>query len=292
MQVGVLFPQIEIGDDPGKIRAFAEAAEDLGYSHLAMYEHVLGAERSRRPEWWRGVYDVTNPFHEVFVLLGFLAAVTKRVELAPSILVLPQRQTALVAKQSAEVDVLSGGRLRLGVGIGWNHVEFEALGMSFRDRGKRVEEQIEVLRLLWTTRLVDYTGRWHRIDRAGVNPMPIQRPIPVWIGADAEVAVKRAARIADGWFPYLQPDDEGRARLERFRTYVREAGRDPASVGLEGRVHTRGKTPEQWAATADAFRGMGMTHLQLTTQRGGFKTVNEHIDAMRRFREVAAPLFA
>jgi probable F420-dependent oxidoreductase len=292
VQVGVLLPQTEIGNDPGAIREFAQAAEELGFAHIAFYEHVLGAERGGRPSWWRGVYDHTSAFHECFVLLGFLAAVTKRVGLVPAVLVLPQRQTALVAKQAAEVDVLSRGRLRLGVGLGWNHVEFEALGMNFRDRGRRIEEQIEVLRLLWTQELLDYKGRWHRIDRAGLNPLPVQRPIPIWMGADAEEAVKRAARLADGWFPYLQPDPDGVARLERFRDYVREAGRDPARVGVEGRVYTRTTPdPERWAETAESFRALGVSHLQFTTLRSGYQTLEQHLAAMRRFRETS-PVFA
>jgi probable F420-dependent oxidoreductase len=292
VQVGVLLPQTEIGNDPSAIREFAQATEDLGYAHIAFYEHVLGAERSGRPSWWRGVYDHTSAFYECFVLLGFLAAVTKRVGLVPAVLVLPQRQTALVAKQAAEVDVLSGGRLRLGVGLGWNHVEFEALGTNFRDRGRRIEEQMEVLRALWTKELLDYKGRWHRIDRAGLNPLPIQQPIPIWMGADAEVAVRRVARLADGWFPYLQPDPEGVARLERFREYVRDAGRDPARVGVEGRVYTRtSPDPERWAATAQAFRDLGVSHLQFTTLRSGYQTLEQHLAALRRFRETA-PVFA
>ncbi len=292
VQVGALFPQVEIGADPTQIKAWAQAVEDLGYSHIAAYEHVLGAERARRPSWWRGTYDNTNPFHEVFVLLGFLAAVTTRIGFAPSVLVLPQRQTALVAKQTAELDVLTGGgRLRLGVGVGWNHVEFEALGMNFRDRGRRMEEQIEVLRLLWTGELVDYRGKWHRIDRAGLNPRPIQRTIPVWVGADSEPAERRAARVADGWFPYLQPDDEGRARLERFRGYLREAGRDPAGFGLEGRVHAWRGDLDSWVATARAFRDMGFGYVQFNTMRSGCRTVDDHIAKLRRFREAAVDLF-
>ncbi len=292
MRVGALFPQTEIGNDPGAIRAFAQAVEDLGYSHLATYEHVLGAERAGRPSWWRGTYDNTNAFHEVFVLLGFLAGVTKRIGFAPSILVLPLRQTALVAKQAAEIDVLSGGRLRLGVGVGWNHVEFEALGTNFRDRGRRIEEQIEVLRLLWTRDLVDYRGRWHRIDRAALNPMPIQRPIPIWMGADSEPAERRAARIADGWFPYLQPDDEGRARLERFQGYLREAGRDPTTFGLEGRVHAARGDVDYCAKTAHALRDLGFGYLQFNTMRSGCRTVDEHIGKLRSFRDAGADLFA
>jgi probable F420-dependent oxidoreductase len=291
VRIGALLPQTEIGADPGALRAWAQAADELGYSHIAAYEHILGAERANRPAWWRGVYDITDAWHEIFVVYGYLAAVTRRLGFATSVLVLPLRPTALVAKQAAELDLLCGGKLRLGVGIGWNHVEFEALGVDFRDRARRMEEQIEVLRLLWTTERVDYTGRYHRIDRAGLRPLPRQRPIPIWIGADAEAAVKRAARVADGWFPYLQPDDEGRARLERFRGYAREAGRDPNSIGLEGRVAAAKRSVEEWVRLAEGFRGMGFGWLQFNTLRAGFTSVEQHIDALRRFREAATHLF-
>lgn len=288
MRVGVVYPHQEIGDDPVRIAAFAQAAEDLGYAHIVAYDHVVGADPAGRPSW-RGPYTHRDAFHEPFVLFGYLAAVTKKLELAFGIVILPQRQTVLVAKQAATLDVLSSGRVRLGAGIGWNQVEYEALGMSWRDRAKRVEEQIEVLRLLWTNEVVDFTGRWHRIDRAELKPLPAQRPIPIWMGADEEVAVKRVARLADGWFSHLAPNEEGRAALERFRGYVRDAGRDPSAVGVEGRVPATG-SPDDWAHKAETFRDMGMTHLELRT--GGSKLPNfeAHIEAMRRFRETA-PVF-
>jgi probable F420-dependent oxidoreductase len=289
VRVGVVYPHQEIGDDPARIAAFAQAAEDLGYAHIVAYDHVLGADPAGRPEWWKGAYTHRDAFHEPFVLFGYLAAITKKLELAFGILILPQRQTALVAKQAATLDVLSRGRVRLGVAIGWNHVEYEALGMSWRDRARRIEEQIEVLRLLWTQEVVDYTGRWHRIDRAGIKPLPVQRPIPLWMGADEEVAVKRVARLADGWFSHLAPNDEGRAALERFRGYVREAGRDPARIGVEGRVAATG-SPDEWVRKAEAFRDMGMTHLELRTAGSKLPDLDAHIAAMRRFRE-AAPVF-
>ena len=289
VRVGIVYPHQEIGDDPAGIAAFAQAAEDLGYAHIVAFDHVLGADPAGRPSWWKGTYTHRDAFHEPFVLFGYIAAVTKTLELALGIVILPQRQTALVAKQAATLDVLSRGRVRFGAAIGWNHIEYEALGMNWRDRAKRIQEQIEVLRLLWTEELVDYTGRWHRIDRAGIKPLPVQRPIPIWMGADEEVAVKRVARLADGWFSHLAPNDEGRAALERFRGYVREAGRDPAQVGVEGRVAATG-SPDEWARQAEAFRDMGMSHLELRTAGSKLRDLDAHIDAMRRFRE-AAPVF-
>lgn len=307
-RVGVVLPQTEIGSDPVLVREYAKTVEELGYDHLIAYDHVLGADPSGRPGGWPYPYTHADPFHEVFVLLTFVASVTTRLEVAPGVLVLPQRETALVAKQAATLDVLSGGRVRLGVGLGWNYVEFEALGMRFNDRGHRIEEQIEVLRLLWTHELVDYTGRWHRIDRAGIHPLPLQRPIPVWMGGYAESALRRIARIADGWFVptrpvsgplstgrlrtvrtgrLFTPDDRGRALLERFRTYVRDAGRDPDAVGVEARVDATLGGIEAWAGAAEAFAAMGVTHLSFHTAGAGFVTVRDHLRAIRAFREAA-----
>ena len=290
MRVGVVFPQLEIGTDPAKVKAYAQAVEDLGYAHLVAFDHVLGADISTRPAW-RGAYNATSMFHEVFVLFGFLAACTTRLELAPAVVILPQRQAVLVAKQAAEVDVLTNGRTRLGVGLGWNEVEYEALGEKFRDRARRIEEQIEVLRLLFTKQVVDYKGRWHRIDRAGLNPLPVQRPIPIWMGGNADAAVRRIARIADGWFTHLQPDDAGRARLAEFRSHLREASRDAATFPIEGRVAAAKRTPDDWARIAQGFADMGMTHLEFSTMGAGCATVDDHIALIRRFRETA-PVFA
>ena len=202
MQIGVIFPQTEIGTDPIAVRDYAQAAESLGYQHLVAYDHVMGANADSRPGW-SGAYRHTDQFYEPFVLFGYLAAATQRIELVTGILILPQRQTALVAKQSATVDILSGGRLRLGIGIGWNDVEYEALGENFHDRGRRSEEQIEVLRSLWTQESVTVQARWHRITDAGINPLPSQRPIPIWFGGRADRVLRRIARYGDGWFPNL-----------------------------------------------------------------------------------------
>src|SRR6266404_7156909 len=215
MQVGVIFPQTEIGADPVAVRDYVQAAENLGYAHLLVYDHVLGAD-AQRHAGWSGGYTAKDMVHEPFVAFGYIAALTQRLELGTAVLVLGQRQTALVAKQAAEVDVLSGGRLRLGIGIGWNHVEYEALGENFHNRGRRSEEQIAVLRALWTQDVVDFHGRWHHIRHAGLNPLPIQRPIPLWLGGGrpgGEAVIERIGRLADGWFPQFAPDDEGRATL-------------------------------------------------------------------------------
>src|SRR5687768_14762170 len=229
MRVGVVFPQTELGGDAGAARAYAEAVEGLGYRHLLVYDHVLGADPEVH-KGWSGPYDVHTTFHEPFVFFGFLAAVTSALELVTGIIILPQRQTALVAKQAAEVDLLSGGRLRLGVGVGWNAVEYEALGKDFHDRGARSEEQIALLRALWTAPAITFDGRWERVVEAGLNPLPVQRPIPLWIGGYAEATLRRVGRLGDGWFPWREPTDAMRAAVERLRGYARAAGRDPAAI--------------------------------------------------------------
>jgi probable F420-dependent oxidoreductase len=275
VQIGVVFPQTEIGPDPGGVRAFAQAAEEIGYRHLLAYDHVLGADVSKRADW-PGPYTSEHQFHELFVLFGYLAAVAPALELVAGVLVLPQRQTALVAKQAAEVDLLTGGRLRLGVGLGWNYVEFEALGEDFGNRGRRSEEQIEVLRRLWTETVVDFEGQWHRIPAAGIKPLPVQRPIPIWIGGSAEAAIRRAARIADGFFPQRPLEGSWPATIERFRTWAEEAGRDSDAIGIEQRIDVSRGTPDDWRATAEEWRELGATHLSLATMRGGLD-VEGHI---------------
>ncbi len=276
MEFGVVFPQTEIGADPGGVRAFAQAAEEIGYGHLLAYDHVLGADLSQRSDW-PGPYTSEHQFHELFVLFGYLAAVAPGLELVAGVLVLPQRQTALVAKQAAEVDLLTGGRLRLGVGLGWNYVEFEALGEDFRNRGRRSEEQVEVLRRLWTEPVVEFDGRWHRIPAAGINPLPVQRPIPIWIGGSAEVAIKRAARLADGFFPQRPLEDGWPATMERFRAWAEEAGRDPASIGVEQRIDVSGGTPDDWRASVEEWRALGATHVSVVTMRAGLN-VDGHVE--------------
>ncbi len=213
MRVGAVFPQTEIGADPAVIRDYVQAVEGLGFDHLTAIDHVLGAGAPSGPPWAK-FYTRERMFHEPLLLFAHLAAVTERIEFATAILILSQRQTALVAKQAAQLDVFCGGRTRLGIGIGWNAVEFEALNENFRDRGRRVEEQVEVLRRLWSEDLVTFEGRWHRLSDVGINPPPVQRPVPVWFGAFETVAIRRAARLGDGWIvnPRTPPGDEGRPR--------------------------------------------------------------------------------
>jgi probable F420-dependent oxidoreductase len=278
MQIGAVFPQTEIGDDPLVIRDWAQAVEGLGYRHLLAFDHVLGAGTDTRPGW-RG-YTSDTAFHEVFVLFGYLAAITSTVELVTGVLVLPQRQTALVAKQAAEVAVLSGGRLRLGVGVGWNAVEYEALGEAFGDRGLRSEEQVAVLRALWAEPTIDYSGRWHHIDHAGIKPRP-RHTIPVWFGGNAEAVLRRVGRIGDGWFPQRSPDDEAAGMLDRIRGYARDAGRDANELGFEPRLTLADVPEEDRADFATGWRGLGATHLCVNTMGLGLATADDHVAALR-----------
>ena len=267
------------------MKDFAQAAEALGYEHLLVFDHVLGADASRRAEWNRP-YSSVDLFHEPFVLFGYLAAVTEKIELCTGIIILPQRQTALVAKQTAEVDVLTGGRLRLGIGVGWNEVEYEALGQDWGNRGRRSAEQVEVLRLLWTQEVVNYEGRYHRITHAGINPLPVQRPIPVWFGGGAPQVVRRIARMGDGWFPQFQPDAAGQERIGELRALAEGYGRKAADIGIEGRVALADSdNADDWNRLAAAWDEAGATHLSVNTMRAGLKGPDQHIDAIRRFRE-------
>jgi probable F420-dependent oxidoreductase len=284
VKFGAVFPQIEFGNDPVAIRDYAQAAEGMGFEHIIVYDHVVGANAASRPGW-SGAYNHNNPFHEPFVFFGYLAGVTETIGLVTAVIILPQRQTALVAKQAAEVDVLSGGRLRLGIGTGWNQVEYEALGENFHNRGRRSEEQIKLMRQLWTNELVTFDGRWHKVTDAGINPLPVQRPIPVWLGGSADQVIKRVATIADGWFPAMRPDDRVRAALDRIRSLATEAGRDPADIGIQSSVSIRESTPDDWRADIDTWRELGATHMSVNTMNAGITTPQGHIDAIRKFNE-------
>ena len=291
MRIGVVFPQTEIGPDAGAIKAFAQAAEDLGYRHLLAYDHVLGASTRARAEF-RGPYTSESMFHEVLVLFGYLAGVTEHLEMASAVLILPQRQAALVAKQAAEVDRLSGGRLRLGVGVGWNEVEYNGLNEDFHNRGRRCEEQIAVMRALWTRNVIDYRGRWHRIPDAGINPLPVQQPIPVWIGGYVAATMERIGRLADGWFPQSQegeaPAAGVRADLERIALAALAAGRDPADIGMEPRIRLDRIPRDAWGTLTRAWRDTGASHLSIITMEGGLDPEG-HVRLMRDFAERVDP---
>ncbi|MDP6707980.1 MAG: LLM class F420-dependent oxidoreductase [Alphaproteobacteria bacterium] len=289
MKFGFSFPTAEIGNDPGQIRDVFQTIEGLGYDFVTMPEHVLGA-RDPVADDWRAYYTRERPFHEPFVLYGFAAAVTTTLELATAILILPQRQTALVAKQAAELDVVSGGRARLGVGIGWNEIEFDVLGENYRNRARRMEEQVAVLRRLWTEELVTFEGEWHRLDDVGINPMPVQRPIPLWVGAFQPPAIARAGRIGDGWYlnPRQLPDDETRAHIATFHAAAREAGRDPASLGMDATIWSHEGTPDDWRRLVADWRALGVSHITFRTMQADLPDTAAHLAAAKRFREAVA----
>ena len=287
MRLGAIFPQTEIGSDPVAVRDFAQAAEGLGYEHLLVFDHVLGADTSVRQGWDRP-YSSADMFHEPFVLFGYLAGLTETIEMVTGVLILGQRQTSLVAKQAAEVDVLTGGRLRLGIGVGWNAVEYEGLSESFANRGRRSEEQIELMRQLWTNEVVDFHGRYHNVTHAGINPLPVQRPIPVWFGGGAPQVVKRIGRMGDGWFPQFEPNSEGAERIAEMRGYATEAGRDPSAIGIEGRIGIAADDQANWQKLAESWAEVGATHLSVNTMRAGLQGPDQHIEAIRRFKETVS----
>ena len=260
MQLNAMFPTRDIGNDPAKIRDWAQAAEDLGYAYIEVPDHVFGAAAR---DGWTPRYNETDPFHETFVMLGFLAAVTTRIRLSSGILIAPQRQTGLIAKQAAEVDLLSGGRLRLGIGSGWNHVEYEALGTDWKTRGARQAEQARVLRQLWSGELVDFDGRFHKLKAVNIVPPPVQRPIPIWFGGSSEAVVKRAARLGDGWMPIMAPDAEAEQKLAMLREELGKHGRDPAKFGLEGWLRMNEADPQQWGEAAEGWRRLGADFVML-----------------------------
>jgi len=276
MQIGVVYPQTELAPDPATIRAYVGGVENLGFRHLLAYDHVLGADPVAYPGW-DGPYDVDTTFHEPFVMFGFLAAVTN-LELVTGIIIAPQRQTALIAKQAAEVDILTNGRFRLGVGIGWNQVEYASLGQDFRTRGRRQEEQIGLLRRLWTERTVDHDGEFDHISGAGIAPLPVQRPIPIWMGGASKAAFRRIGRLADGWFPMTAPGE----RLDQARALISDgaadAGRDPGSISMEGRIGA-GK---EVARHAEKWQEAGASHLTVDTMRAGYEGVNGHLKALEQ----------
>ncbi|HEY5351409.1 MAG TPA: LLM class F420-dependent oxidoreductase [Streptosporangiaceae bacterium] len=279
MQIGVVFPQTELGPEAGAVRAYGRRVEELGFQHVMAYDHVLGADPAVH-QGWNGPYDVRTTFHEPMVMFGFLAALTS-LELVTGIIILPQRQTALVAKQAAEVDLLSGGRFRLGVGLGWNQVEYEALGQEFRTRGRRIEEQVGLMRRLWTEESVTHEGEFDRVTGAGLAPLPVQRPIPVWFGAQSERAYRRAGRLADGWFPQVSPGPELDKAREIVSGAAREAGRDPAQLGMEGRISWRGDAGKL-AEQAGRWQEAGATHLAVNTIGAGLASLGDHLGALEQ----------
>jgi len=282
MQLNAMFPTRDIGADPAKIRDWAQAAEDLGYGYIEVPDHVFGAAAR---DGWTPTYNEADPFHETFVTLGFLAAVTRTIRLSSGVLIAPQRQTGLIAKQAAEVDLLSSGRLRLGVGVGWNHVEYEALGAEWKTRGARQAEQIEVLRRLWSEDLVSFDGRFHALRAVNIVPPPVQRPIPIWLGGASDAVLKRAARLADGWMPIIAPDAQAEQKLGLLHDELRRHGRDRAKFGLEGWLRMNRSDPQRWGAAAQDWRRLGADMVMLYPMFR-IPTVEAQIEILRQFKSV------
>ena len=284
MRIGVVFPQTEIGADAGAVRAYAEHVEGLAFAHLLAYDHVVGAD-PRIHAGWNGPYDLHTTFHEPLVMFGYLAGVTT-LELVTGIIIAPQRQTVLLAKQAAEVDLLAQGRFRLGLGIGWNRVEYEALGEDFRTRGRRLDEQIVLLRRLWTEESVTFDGRFDHVKGAGLAPLPVQRPIPLWLGAQSPVAYRRVGRVADGWFPQISPGPDLHVALQEIADGAADAGRDPAAIAMDGRVTWRGDEA-QLAERLTQWRQYGATHVSVNTMGADLHSVDEHLSALATVAAVA-----
>lgn len=280
IKIGLVYPQTEFGHDPIAIRDYAQTAEGLGFSHILAYDHILGANPNR-PGGWQGPYTYLHPFLEPLILFTYMAAFTQKLEFATGVIILPQRQTAVFAKQAAILDVLCGGRLRLGIGLGWNAVEYTALSEDFHTRGKRIEEQVEVLRLLWTQPLVTYKGRWHDIPDAGLNPLPLQRPIPLWFGGTAEAALQRAARLGDGWMPMARTPNDALPALEKLARYRQEAGRAALPFGIEPRFSYGDGDASVWLSLIEGWQAAGATHISFNTMCHGFDTPAKHLAAVR-----------
>ncbi len=284
MQISAWFPTRDIGTDPVRIRDWAQAAEELGYDHIEVPDHVFGATAR---DGWSPRYNEQDPFHETFVTLGFLAGVTTTIGLASGVLILPQRQTGVVAKQATQVDILSGGRLRLGVGVGWNHVEYEALNEDWKSRGTRQREQVEVLKKLWCDDLVTYQGRFHQFTEVNITPRPVQRPIPVWFGGSSDAVIKRAAQIGDGWMPIMAPDHEAEAKLEQLRNHLSDCGRDPSAFGIEGWLRMDKADPDEWSVAAEGWRKLGADIVMLYPMYR-IPNFDDQIETLRRFKEVVS----
>lgn len=299
MKLGVALPLIDsdVGGSAAAIQEFAQAAEEIGYQDLSAPDHVLGVNVASRPDWGNRNTSA-DLFHDPFVLFGFLAGATKKVEFSTQVLILAQRQAVLVAKQAASLDVLCGGRFRLGVGVGWNPVEFTGLNENFHDRGRRSEEQVEVMQALWADPHVTFSGRFHTIEDAGINPRPTKRSIPIWYGGHADVTLRRVVRWGAGWMPLdYAPGPEAATAIAKLRGYAEAAGRDPASIGIDTRVTVGIGTEADWRETVRFWKSCGVSHLTLGTYSGRGhlrripgRTLPDHLAAIRRYWNAVADL--
>lgn len=283
MRTGVILPHFEFPPDPTALRDYAQTAEGLGFAHIGADDHIIGPNPNR-PGGWNGWVTYQTDFYEPFVLFSFMVSITHTIEFCTCVLLLPQRQTVLVAKQAATLDILSAGRLRLGIGNGWNIIEYISLNADFHTRGRRIEDQVSLLRKLWTQPLVDYSSNWHTIPDAGISPLPVQRPIPIWFGGQSEAVIRRVARMGDGWMPLYGSAEEAQPGLDQLDQYLAEEGRSRAGFGLEARLHYGTGNPGVWQRSIKAWQAAGMTHISLITTGCGFTTPAQHLQALERFR--------
>ena len=283
MQIGAVFPHNEIGTDPGAIKAYAQGVEAMGITHLLIYDHVLGADPDREGGF-RGPYDKDVAFHEPFTTFAFIAGVTDKIDLITTVMILPQRQTVLAAKQAAEVALLSNNRFKLGIGVGWNELEYVGLNETFNNRGRRQEEQVDVMRKLWSEDSLDYTGEYHRIDKASINPRP-SKTIPIWFGGSAPALLDRVARLGDGWIPLMGANDKAKACIDTIKQTREAAGLSFDNFGIQAQAQYAGGSPERWRKHAEAWREMGCTHLAIATHNEGPTNVDGHLARIGEYQQ-------
>jgi probable F420-dependent oxidoreductase len=284
MKIGVIFPQIEFGHDPTAVKDYAQAAEELGFSHIAAYEHILGVNPDR-PGGWDWPFTYESSFLEPFTMFSYMAGATSKIGFSTRILILPQRQTALVAKQAATLDVFCNGKFSLGVGLGWNEAEYISQGEDFFNRAIRMEEQVDVLRKLWTEPLMEFKGQYHQIPDAGINPLPVQRPIPIWFGGHSDQTLQRVARMGDGWLPNDLPIDETKVLIAQLQEYAADNQRDFSSIGIDARLPYQLEAGESWEKAVESWKDAGATQLSLDTMFIGISSPEDHIRSLRTFSE-------
>ena len=286
MKYGVVFPQTEIGTDISLIMEYVEEAEYLKYNHILAYDHILGANLNTRPEWI-GPYNHKHMFFEPFILFSYLASITKNIEFATGIIILPQRQTALVAKQAATLDVLSKSRLRLGIGTGWNNVEYEALNENFSNRGIRSVEQIKLMKELWKNESITFSGKWHKIDNAGINPLPLKKSIPIWLGGYHHNVFNRVGEIGDGWIGFFKTIEEGIKIIKTIKSSAENYGRNSKDIGIEIPISlSKNFNQSEIIKKVIALDKIGVTHISINTMNMGLETSKDHIDIIKNFKKI------
>ena len=281
MEIGAVFPHNEIGTDPQAIKDYAQGVEELGVTHLLIYDHVLGADRDR-PGGFEGPYDKDVAFHELFTTFAFIAAVTKKLDMITTVMILPQRQTVLVAKQAAELAILSNNRFKLGIGVGWNAVEYTGLNENFKNRGKRQEEQVELMRLLWESEVLEYKGDYHHIDKASINPRP-SKSVPIWFGGGAPQLIERCAGLGDGWIPLMGPNEAARKTLAAIKEKRESKGLDWGNFGVQAQAQYAGGDAERWNKHAEKWRDLGASHLAIATHNAEPTNVDGHLGRIKEY---------